>query len=506
MRISWIAGRLGRLSSTAEQSGQQSAPHDHTRTVIAVGALIAAAVTLYQLSRPGALFGATADISVYLGGSIRLVHGALPYRDFVYVEPPGFVLLATPFALLSELIGTRDALAILRLVTPVVAVVSVVLVGRLVRRRGVAPTLIACAVMALFPAQLYALHSVLLEPVLELCWLWGATLVFDGDGFAGPGRLAGGGAVFGFAVSVKLSALIPLLVVLVMCLPQLRRRAGPFAAGAVAGCAMPTLPFLVLAPAAMYRDVVATQLGRIPASGRVPLPIRLGDMTGASAFVSGAAAAIAVAIAVAGLIAAAFILSRRRPAPFEWFALGSIAALAVAQLVPGQYYPHYPAVLAPFLAVLLAVSFGRIGDRRAPALSLAIAAGGVAVLLAGQIAYLRGVSTPDVAGAVDSIVPAGGCAVSDAPRNLVTADRFVATASGCTNMTDPAGTMLALDETSEASSVWHGVFDRVDYVVTETPIRSWAIPGDASAYVAEHFRLVRSGGLFIYVRAGSAVG
>jgi alpha-1,2-mannosyltransferase len=506
MRTSWIIDRLGRPSSTKEQSGKQTAPQDHTRTVIAIGALIAAAVTLYQLSRPGALFGATADIAVYLGGSIRLVHGALPYRDFVYVEPPGFVLLATPFAFLSELIGTRDAIAILRLCTPVVAVVSVVLVGRLVRRRGVAATLIACGVMALFPAQLYALHSVLLEPLLELCWLWGATLVFDGDGFAAPRQLAAGGALFGFAVSVKLSAIIPLLVVLVVCLPQLRRRAVPFAAGALAGGAIPTLPFLVMAPAAMYRDVVATQLGRIPASGRVPLPIRLGDITGASAFASGDTAAIAAAIAFAGLVAAAFILSRRRPAPFEWFALGSIAALAVAQLVPGQYYPHYAAVLAPFLAILVAVSLGRLRGRRAPTLSLAIAAGGVAVLLAGQIAYLRGVSTPDVVGAVDSVVPAGGCAVSDAPRNLVTADRFVATASGCTNMTDPAGTMLALDDTREASGVWDAVFDRVDYVVTETPIRSWSVPGDASAYVAEHFRLVRSGGLFIYVRTGFAAG
>lgn len=492
--------------SIRERSGKQAAPHDHTRTVIAVGALIAAAVTLYQLSRPGALFGATADISVYLGGSIRLVHGALPYRDFVYVEPPGFVLLAAPFAFLSELIGSRDALAILRLCTPGVAVMSVILMGRLMRHRGVAATLVAGSVMALFPAQLYALHSVLLEPLLELCWIWGATLVFDGDGLAGRRRLAAGGAVFGFAVSIKLSAIIPLLVVLALCLPQLRRRALPFGAGAMAGCAIPTIPFLVLAPAALYRDVVTTQLGRIPASGRVPIPIRLGDMTGVSAFASGDTAAIAVALALAGLVAAAFILSRRRPASFEWFALGSIAALAVAQLAPAQYYPHYAAVIAPFLAILLAVSLERIAGGRARAPSVVIAAAGVAVLLVVQVANLRGMSTPDVVKAVDSVIPAGGCAVSDAPRDLVTTDRFVATAPGCTDMTDPAGTMLALDDSSEASTVWRAVFDRVNYVVTETQIGSWSIAGDASAYVAGHFRLVRSGGLLIYVRTGLAAG
>jgi hypothetical protein len=310
-----------------------------------------------------------------------------------------------------------------------------------------------------------------------LCWIWGATLVFDGDGFAGRRRLAAGGAVFGFAVSIKLSALIPLLVVLVLCLPQLRRRAIPFAASAVAGCAIPMIPFLVVAPAALYRDVVTTQLGRIPASGRVPIPIRLGDITGVSAFASGDTAAIAAALALAGVVAAVFILSRRRPASFEWFALGSIAALAVAQLAPAQYYPHYAAVIAPFLAILLAVSLERAAGRRARPLSVAIAAAGVTVVLVVQIAHLRGMSTPDVVRAVDSVIPAGGCAVSDAPRNLVTTDRFVATVSGCTNMTDPAGTMLALDDSSEASTVWHAVFDRVDYVVTETPIRSWSIPG-----------------------------
>ena len=66
-------------------------------------AVLAAAITLYQLTRPGYLFGITPDISAWLGGSIRLVHGALPYRDFDLMQPPGFTLLASPFAFLSEL-------------------------------------------------------------------------------------------------------------------------------------------------------------------------------------------------------------------------------------------------------------------------------------------------------------------------------------------------------------------------------------------------------------------
>ena len=484
----------------------RSVPRDHTTTVIAVCTLMAAGVTVYQLSRPGSLFGATADIAVYLGGSIRLVHGALPYRDFVYVEPPGFVLLATPFAFLSEVLGSRDALAVLRLCTPLVAASSVLLVGRLVRHRGVAATLVGCGVMALFPAELYALHSVLLEPVLELCCLGGAALVFDGDGFAAPRRLAVGGAVFGLAVSVKLSALIPMLIVLALCLPHLRRRAIPFACGAVGGCALPALPFLLLAPAAMYRDVVTTQLGRIPANGRVPLLTRLGDITGVSAFGGGATLAIIVALALSGLVVAAFVLSQRWLAPLEWFALGSVAALTAAQLAPAQYYPHYAAVITPFLAILLAVALARLRWARAPALPLVIAAGAVAWLLIDQVAYLRGQSTPDLVAAVDSVIPPGGCAVSDAPRNLVTTDRFVAAAPGCTTMTDPGGTVLALDSSAEAARVWSAVVHHVDYVVTATPIGAWTVPAEASLYVEQHFTVVRSGGLLIYVRQGRPAG
>jgi hypothetical protein len=474
--------------------------------VIGVLALVAAGVTAYQLSRPGSLFGITADVSVYFGASIRLVHGALPYRDYVFVQPPGFLLLATPFAFLSELIGTRDGLAVLRLCTPLVAAVSVVLVGQLVRHRGPAASFIACGVMALFPAELYALHSVLLEPVVDVCCLGGAVLIFDGDTLAGPRRLAAGGILFGLAGTVKASAILPVLVIAVLCLPRLRRRVLPFVAGVVLGFAVPTLPFFLAAPASLYRDVVTTQVSRIPASARVPVATRLGDLTGAAAVTNRDSVAIGATIALVALVVGAFALSRRRPTTLEWFAIGSCVAVGVAQLAPAQYYPHYAAFIAPFLAIVLAVSLARVVGERAPRLALVIAAASVAALLINQVSSLRGQSSPDVVAAVDSVVPAGGCTTSDAPRNLVTTDRFVATASGCTNMTDPNGTMLALGVGPAASAVWLATFHHTDYLVTDTPIARWTIPADASAYVASHFRVVRSDGLLIYVRHGVPAG
>jgi hypothetical protein len=497
---------LARPSSTTRASAEHPAPNDNTTLVIGVLALVAAGVTAYQLSRPGSLFGITADVSVYFGASVRLVHGALPYRDYVFVQPPGFVLLATPFALLSKVIGTRDGLAILRLCTPLVAAVSVILVGQLVRHRGPAATFIACGVMALFPAELYALHSVLLEPVVDLFCLGAAVLMFNGDTLAGRRRLAVGGVLLGVAGTVKASAILPVVVIAVLCLPHLRRRVLPFVGGVVAGFAIPTLPFFLAAPSALYRDVVTTQVSRIPASVRVPVATRLGDLTGASAFTSRDSVMIGATIALLTLVIGAFALSRRRPTTLEWFAIGSCVAVGAAQLAPSQYYPHYAAFIAPFLAILLAVSLARLVGEHTSPLALAIAALSVAALLINQVSFLRGQSSPDLVAAVDSVVPAGGCTTSDAPRNLVTTDRFVATASGCTAMTDPNGTVLAFGVGPAASAVWLATFHHTDYVVTDTPIARWTIPVDASAYVASHFRVVRSDGLLIYVREGVPAG
>jgi alpha-1,2-mannosyltransferase len=482
------------------------APRDRLTTrIITVLAIAAAGVTLFQLSRPGLLFGVTPDISVYVGGAVRLVHGAVPYRDFVFVQPPGFVLLATPVAFLSELIGTRDALALLRLLTPVLAAANVVLVGRLVRHQGRAATLVACAVMALFPGELYAIRGPQLEPVLVLLCLLGAVLVYNGDTPADSRRLAFGGLAFGFAVAVKTTAVLPLIVLVVLLAPQWRRRLLPFIGGAAAGLGIPTLPFLLLAPAAFLRDTVATQLGRIPASGRVPLPVRLGDLTGLSAFGAPDAVTIALAIAIGGFVIVAFAVSRRPPTTLEWFALGSTVAVGLAQLAPALYYQQYAAFMAPFLAAALGVSVGRLAGLRPGRLAMAAAAVLVVALLTAQLVYVASESVPDVARSVDAVVPAGGCALSNSPVFLFTADRFQAASPGCTAMTDPYGTTLALgDSSAEAIATWNTAFAKVDYVVTDVPIDAWQLPPNAhlAAYVAANFRLLRSGGLLFYVRHG----
>ena len=486
-------------------------PRDRISTVIiAVFAVLAAGITAYQLSRPGFLLGITPDISAWFGGSIRLVHGALPYRDFDLLQPPGFALLASPFAFLSEAIGTRDALAAMRLCTPLLAAGNVLLIGYVVRHQGRTAVIVACAVMAFFPAELYAIRSGLLEPVVDLFCLAGTALVFDGDGFArSRRRILAGGIAFGIAGAVKAPAIVPVVVVAVLCAPQFRNRLLPFLGGVVAGFGIPTLPFFLTAPAAFVRDVIGSQVGRIDTGNRVSIPVRLGDLTGVGAFGSGAPLATIATIVLALIVIAAFVVPPRKLAPLEWFAIVATLLVGLAQLGPAWYYEHYAAFVAPFLGMLLGISLAHLVERRSSRVAVAIATIGAVVLLANQLILVQAESAPDIAGIVDSVVPAGACALSDAPSKLVTTNRFVAATPGCTNMIDPAGATFSFGYASAgAARVWTIALGNADYLVTSTPFAQWYIPPDATlrAYVAKNFRLVRSGGLLFYVRDGFPAG
>jgi len=478
-----------------------------TPAIVGVCALVAAGLDGLQLSRPGYLLGSTADISVYLGSAVRLVHGAAPYRDFVLVQPPGITLLLSPAALLSALTGTRWALAAVRLATILLAAANVVLVGRLVRQRGPLPSLAACGVMAVYPAELYALNNGLLEPLVDFFCLVGATLVFeDGTRSLSARRWLLGGVAMGFAATVKLPAVIPALALAAVSLPDLRHRLLPYVAGGVAGSAIPAAGFFAAAPGSFVRDVVLSQAARIPSSGRAPLADRLAGMT----VPGGGTTAVALTAVLAGVIVLGLAVRGRSPGPVGWFAIGSLLAVAAVQFLPAQWYPQYAALLAPFLAVTVGVAVDGLAMRIPRPSSVMVA---VAVLLAAilgaRIASVEGSSVPDPVAAVDAVVPPGGCAMSDGPTLLVPSNRLVPAGPGCTEMVDPFGTMLSYSgDPSGGVPVFRAAITHADYLVLGRTVEAW-LGGPYSGlrgYVAADFRLVRSGGLWIYVRDGYPVG
>ncbi|HEV2373678.1 MAG TPA: hypothetical protein VGS19_16080 [Streptosporangiaceae bacterium] len=398
--------------ATQRQSLRQRAVtllHDPVTLAIVATTLIAAGLRTYYLSRPGHLLGLTEyDDGPYFGSAVRLTQGILPYRDFVLVQPPGITLLMLPAALLAKVTGTAWGLAIGRILTAAAGAAGVVLMGLLIRHRGFFATVVACGVVAVFPDSVAAAHTVLVEPWLVLFCLLGLVLVFDGDRLRSGRRLVWGGVAFGFAGAVEGWAIVPVLVVLVLCiadpLPGQSRfsRAWRFAAGVAGGFLVPVLPFATASPGGFYQSLVTAQVGPRAGSLRVPLLDRLYDLTGLSAIrvpvgsytgtvipqghvevnllvahlavpttvlVWGMAAILV--LLVVGVPAVLNFVTREAPTSLEWLGLATVEMAVAMFLWPDQFHYHFAAFMAPFLGLGLALPLSRVFSRpvhRQPAL------------------------------------------------------------------------------------------------------------------------------------------
>jgi len=98
--------------------------------VMLIATVLALAIRLFTLTRPGFLTGVTEyDDGVYIGGSIRMTEGQLPYLNFAFVQPPGILELMLPVALLAKVFSTVKALALARLLTALASTACIPLVG-----------------------------------------------------------------------------------------------------------------------------------------------------------------------------------------------------------------------------------------------------------------------------------------------------------------------------------------------------------------------------------------
>ncbi len=453
--------------------------------VIALATALGLALRLIQLARPGYLFGVTEyDDAVDFGSAVRLVHGLLPYRDFVLVQPPGISLLLAPVALLANATGTSTAFAVARILTACAGAASITLAGLLVRRRGVLATALACGLLAVFPDAVWAAHTVLLEPWLVLYCLLGLLAVFHGDELTDRRRrLAWGGAALGIAGTIKIWAVLPAAVVLVVLVAGRRRRAWPaYLGGVAAGFLVPVLPFLIAAPHGFLRDVITAQLNRTDAA-RVPLSTRLFSLVGLSDIHHPShTAIIALAAALAALVLLALtvatVRTRAHPPALEWCALGCGAVVLAAFLWPADFYSHYAAFFAPFLALALALPIGRAVEPARPrALALAALAVAVAAVAWGaqrELQRIGRLKAGNPAAEADREIPAGACVLTDLPPLTLVADRFTAAARGCSAMVDPIGTAYALSNgrngvsgagrTPAVQATWLSAFAHAGYV------------------------------------------
>ena len=500
MTASAATGDAGQAGQPASRQSGWLTP---VNIVIAAVTLLALGLRLFYLTRPGYLLGVTEyDDGSYFGSAVRLVHGMLPYRDFVFVQPPGITLLMTPVALLARVIGTDWGLAVARIATMLAGAAGVALAGLLVRHRGVLAALIACGFVAIYPDSVASAHTLLVEPWLVLFCLAGAVAVFDGDQITGSRRrLLWGGVAFGFAGVVEAWAIIPVLVVLALGLRWPRRMAA-FVGGVAAGFVIPVLPFAALAPRMFYNSVIVAQVGGRVNAVRMPLWYRLRQMSGFAnethvrhLYVIGVIALIIAVVIVACAIA--LLLTRQLPPPIEWFAFASTAAVVAIFLWPAQFHYHFSGFLAPFVGLSIALPVARAmaavraradgstaarsGGSPAGRLLCWAAVGLAAVLLVvgtwSQAAF-ESTLKPDAPVAMIAvgrqIIPPGACVLADNSAYTIVTNRFLSSVPGCPVIDDGTGANYALSNGRGAltgagrvpavAAMWHSAFAHAQYV------------------------------------------
>jgi alpha-1,2-mannosyltransferase len=457
--------------------------------LIVTAGIAALALRIYQLSGRGELLGVTQyDDGPYFGSAVRLINGSLPYRDYIFVQPPGITLLMSQVALMTKGIGTAWGLAVGRVLTSVASAVTVVLAGLLVRHRGPLAVLVACGILLIHQDFLQAARTVLVEPWLALACLLGAVAVFDRDKLAGARRLGWGGVAFGIGGAIEPWAIVPVLVILALCLPGVRR-AAVFAGGVAAGFLVPVLPFAALAPRQFYQGLVVAQVGYRAHAYRIGVWYRLQSMAGFSQTLTLSdlvllLVALAVVIFVIGAIAVSAVVTNSAPPPLDRFAVLTAALVTLMFMWPPQFYPHYSAFLAPFFALAVALAAAELRAAfQAPAKArrarpwLARAATGLAGLAivafsAAETGHGPGAPVPADA---ERLIPPGSCVVTDQVSYLLLANRFVSYDDDCPQMVDGLGTDLALSHglspatgaghVPAVAELWHDAFNRAQYVL-----------------------------------------
>ncbi len=502
-------------------------------SLILLAAIVALGLRLEEVLRPGHLFGVVQyDDSVYLGAALRIVAGQLPYRDFVTIQPPGLPLLLVPIAALSHWVGARGAMAAARLLVPIVSAADVVLLGLLVRHRGPLVAGVACFALAAYPDDLLSAPTVYQEPFLNLFCLVGAGLAFDGDGLTRSGRrLWLAGLAFGLGGAIKVWAIFP-VVVLVLLLWRRPRGALALIAGAGVGFLLVCSPFLLISAPAFVHQVLISQALRVDVV-RVPIVVRLVLITGVvitnvvQITTLQRQLGLAVAGLLAGFLAVCFLAlpspqeagvpppgvgwwGRRKTTALERFGLGSLVLILAAFMIPDDFYFHYATFLGPFLMLSLALAAGRLLP-----LLRELAVGLAALVLLGALMHAllvaRGVSpAPDPAAALDRLIPRGACVVTDNPAYLISANRYLA-GPGCPPLVDPYGATIDLSQgrvanggaasSGAAVSAWRGYFERAGYLLL-TPASGVRIPWTPAleSYVERHFRMESGSPVLVLVR------
>jgi hypothetical protein len=475
-----------------------------TGKVILVATALAVAIRLFTLTRPGYLTGITEyDDGVYLGAALRMTEGAVPYKDFAFVQPPGILLLMTPVAVIAKLTTTVKALALARLLTALASAACVPLAGNLVRYRGTVVTLVTCGVLAVYPDDITTAHTLMLEPWMNLFCLLGITAAFRRGHLARPGRLVWAGLALGFAGTIKFWAMAPAAVLLALCLivsEDRVRRVRAYLPALAAGFIIPLAPFVASAPMTFLRSTVTDQAARTGSA--VSIGVRLANLTGLidvfnskgrlslnagahSMYAAGASAGLGdssslgflpvlAMVALIAVIAVGYTWQNRRLSQLEWLSLITLVIAIAAILGYSAFFYHYADFPAPWLALTLGGAAGALAGH-ASWRTFIIRTVAVALVLVAALQIRETFPLRQSTGQAKAhLIPKGACVVTDEASLPIAADRFANMPPGCPDIIDALAATLVLsngvsvqggaDQMPEVVAAWKAWLGKADYV------------------------------------------
>lgn len=410
---------------------------------VAVFAIALAVRVAFVLKIPGGISGNVNDDSAaYYAGATALVHGRLPYADFILLHPPLTDLLLTPFAALGAFVGDHVGFMSAIVFAQLVGAANAVLVVRVARRWGVGTTgaVLGGLFYAVWSGTASGESTISLESFGNTAFLLGLLAL------AGPLSRRStllGGLALGAAATAKLTWAVPPVIVAAWWLADRRtRRTTPWlVAGMVAAPVVICGVFFVAAPRAMVRMIVVDQLNR-PPSGSVARHMSLLSDVHNSLPGSSHATAVVVWVLMATLGILVLALAARLPAG------RMVVVIALVQFVilieSPSFFGHYAIQLGPALALSVAAAATK-GARLGTVVSVLIVAL-VASLTTARLVNQQYATPPFPRAALTTLLAGTRCPTPDAPIVLIQTDTLSSTlADGCPNWIDVTGRIYDVD-------------------------------------------------------------
>lgn len=233
-------------------------------SVLAI-ALTALLARFFAVSRGGgfkSIFGY--DDGVYMGAATGFSHGLIPYRDFLFVHPPGVLFILSPIGYLARFIGDSSAFVLGRIFCIAVGIATTILVTKIGFRAGNWAGVFAGFTYALWLPVVREERTTLLE-VFCVFFLAIAIYFITKDEIRNRDVVLAGVSL-GLATSVKLWMAVPVIVISIWLLLRRRyRSSATLGISAFSIFSVICIPFLILSHGRMWDLVWKAQISR---SGR----------------------------------------------------------------------------------------------------------------------------------------------------------------------------------------------------------------------------------------------